>query len=33
MKTQDAVKLQRTENSIGVLIGMSIMALWVAWLT
>lgn len=32
MKTLDAVKLQRSENSVGVLIGMSIMALWVAWL-
>lgn len=32
MKTARAVKLQREENSIGVMIGMSIIAAWVAWL-
>ena len=32
MKTIDAVKLQRIENSRGVLIGMSLVALWVVWL-
>lgn len=32
MKLRTAVKLQRSENSIGVMIGMSIMAVWVVWL-
>jgi hypothetical protein len=32
MTTSKAVKLQRSENSIGVMIGMSIVALWVVWL-
>lgn len=32
MKLQTAVKLQRSENTIGVLIGMSLVALWVVWL-
>ena len=30
MKTQEAVKLQRTEHTKGIIAGMSLIALWVA---
>ena len=32
MRTVEAVKMQREENSLGVIVGMSLIALLVVWL-
>jgi hypothetical protein len=32
MKLQTALKIQREEHSMGVAIGMSLLAAWIAWL-
>ena len=32
MKTIDAVKMQRNEHTVGLTVGMALMALWTLWL-
>ena len=32
MKTSRAVKFQREQHEIGVIVGMSIIGFWIAWL-
>ena len=32
MKTSRAVKFQREQHELGVIVGMSIVCLWIAWL-